>query len=130
MDAAGGESPRERMMDTLIENTRGTPALTIDVEPAHEMIEAGSPLVVDVREIDEFGTGHLPGAVNMPLQEMSDYAAFLPEDRDTPILVVCETGNRSLTGALFLASLGYGDVRSINGGTTGWRGMGFDIAEE
>ena len=130
MEAAGGESPRERMMDTLVENARGTPALTIDVEPANEMIEAGGTFVVDVREIDEFATGHLPGAVNMPLQQMSDYGAFLPEDRDTPILVVCETGNRSLTGGLFLASLGYGDVRSINGGTTGWRGMGFDIAEE
>ena len=128
MDGAGGESPRERMMDTLIENTRGTPALTVDIEPAHEMMEAGSPLVIDVREYDEFRGGHIPEAVNMPLQEMSDYAAHLPEDREAPILVVCETGNRSLSGALFLTSLGYRDVRSINGGTTGWREKGFTVA--
>ena len=130
MEASGGESPREKMMDTLIENTRGTPALTIAVEPAHEVIEAGSPLVVDVREYDEFRGGHIPEAVNMPLGEMSDYAAHLPEDRETPILVVCETGNRSLSGALFLTSLGYRDVRSINGGTTGWREKGFAVSDD
>ena len=126
----GGGSPQERMMNTLIENARGTPALTIDLGPAHEMIEAASPFVVDVREYDEFAGGHIPEAVNMPLQEMSDYAAHLPEDREAPVLVVCETGNRSLSGALFLASLGYRDVRSINGGTTGWRNMGFDVSDD
>ena len=127
---AGGASPRERMMDTLVENVRGTSALTIEVEDTEEIIEAASAFVVDVREYDEFTTGHLPGAVNMPLGEMSDYAAHLPEDREAPILVVCETGNRSLSGALFLASLGYRDVRSINGGTTGWRKMGFDVSDD
>jgi len=130
MEASGGESPRERMMDTLVENTRGTEALTIDLEPAQELIAAGSPFVVDVREYDEFTGGHIPQAVNMPLGEMSDYAAHLPEDREAPVLVVCETGNRSLSGALFLASLGYRDVRSINGGTTGWRRSGFDISND
>ena len=129
MEVAGAESPRERMMDTLIENTRATPALTIDIEPAREMIESASPLVVDVREFDEFRGGHLPEAVNMPLQEMSDYAGHLPEDHEAPILVVCETGNRSLSGALFLASLGYRDVRSINGGTRGWREKGFAVSD-
>ena len=61
---------------------------------------------------------------------MSDYAAHLPEDHEAPILVVCERGNRSLSGSLFLASLGYRDVRSINGGTTGWRESGFPVSDD
>jgi len=130
MGGAGGASPQERMMETLIENTRGTPALTIDVDPAEEKIEAGGVFVVDVREPDEFTGGHIPEAVNMPLGEMSDYAAFLPEDREAPILVVCQTGNRSLSGALFLTSLGYRDVRSINGGTQGWLVGGYPISTD
>ena len=128
--AAEGSSPNERMMETLIENTRGSSALTIEVEPAFEMIEDGNAFVVDVREIDEFSGGHIPEAINMPLREMSDYVAHLPEDHEAPILVVCETGNRSLSGALFLASLGYRDVRSINGGTQGWLVGGFPISTE
>ena len=132
-DGGGGGgrgSPQERMMNTLIENTRATAALTIDVEPAEEVIEAGGVLVVDVREPDEFTGGHIPEAVNMPLGEMSDYAAFLPEDHEAPILVVCQTGNRSLSGALFLTSLGYRNVRSINGGTHGWLVGGYPISTD
>jgi len=130
MGSESGASPNERMMETLIENTKGSPALTIEVEPAYDMIEDGGPFVVDVREFDEFRGGHIPEAVNMPLQEMSDYVAHLPEDRETPILVVCETGNRSLSGALFLASLGYREVHSINGGTQGWLVGGFPITTD
>ena len=126
----GGGSPQERMMNTLIENTRATAGLTIDVEPAEEVIEAGGVFVVDVREPDEFTGGHIPEAVNMPLGEMSDYAAFLPEDHEAPILVVCQTGNRSLSGALFLTSLGYRNVRSINGGTHGWLVGGYPISTD
>ena len=130
MASEAGSSPNERMMETLIENTKVSPELTIEVEPAYDMIEDGGPFVVDVREFDEFRGGHIPEAVNMPLQEMSDYVAHLPEDRETPILVVCETGNRSLSGALFLASLGYRDVHSINGGTQGWLVGGFPISTD
>ncbi len=130
LTSEGGASPNERMMETLIANTRDTPALTIEVEPAYDMIEDGGPFVVDVREFDEFRGGHIPEAVNMPLQEMSDYAAHLPEDREKPILVVCEMGTRSLSGALFLTSLGYRDVRSITGGTQGWLVGGFPISTD
>jgi len=130
MGSEAGSSPNERMMETLIENTKGSPELTIEVEPAYDMIEDGGPFVVDVREFDEFRGGHIPEAVNMPLQEMSDYSSHLPEDREAPILVVCETGNRSLSGALFLTSLGYRDVHSINGGTQGWLVGGFPITTE
>ena len=59
---------------------------------------------------------------------MSDYVDFLPEHRDAPVLVVCASGVRSLSGALFLTSLGYRDVRSINGGTTAWAQQGYEVA--
>jgi len=123
-----GGSPRERMMDALVKNAKESPALTIEVGPAQELIDDEKHFVVDVREIDEYDSGHIPSAVNMPLQEMNAYQAMLPEDRDTPVLVVCQSGVRSLSGALFLASLGYRNVRSINGGTTAWQNSGFDTS--
>ena len=70
----------------------------------------------------------IPGGVLMPLQEMSDYVDLLPSDPEAKILVVCATGVRSLSGALFLGSLGYRNVRSINGGTTAWAEHGFEVA--
>ena len=128
LGSTAAPSQRERMMDTLVENARGTPGLTIEVGPAHELIETANPLVVDVREPDEYTNVRIPGGVLMPLQEMSEYVDLLPEDREAPVLVVCGTGARSLAGALFLASLGYRNVRSINGGTTAWAARGFEVA--
>ena len=84
--------------------------------------------MVDVREPDEYLNVRIPGGLLMPLQEMSEYVDMLPEDREAPILVVCGSGVRSLSGALFLASLGYRDVRSINGGTTAWAHHGYEVA--
>ena len=63
----------------------------------------------------------------MPLDELPDLAAFLPEDRDTPVLSVCERGNLSLSGVLFLNSLGYRNARSVTGGTEAWDEKGFAI---
>jgi rhodanese-related sulfurtransferase len=128
MGSTAAPSPREHMMDVLVENAKGTPGLTIEVGPAHELIETANAVVVDVREPDEYAAVRIPGGLLMPLQEMSEYVDFLPEDREAPVLVVCATGVRSLSGALFLASLGYRDVRSINGGTTAWAEQGFEVA--
>ncbi len=128
LGSTAAPSPREHMMDALVENARGTPGLTIEVGLAHELIETVSPLVVDVREPDEYVNVRIPGGLLMPLQEMSEYVDMLPEDREAPILVVCGSGVRSLSGALFLASLGYQDVRSINGGTTAWAQQGYEVA--
>ena len=128
LGSTAAPSPREHMMDALVENVRGTPGLTIEVGPAHELIETANALVVDVREPDEYVNVRIPGGLLMPLQEMSEYVDMLPEDREAPILVVCSAGVRSLSGALFLASLGYQDVRSINGGTTAWAQQGYEVA--
>ncbi len=128
LGSAAAPSPRERMMDALVENAGDAPGLTIEVGPAHELVESSNPLVVDVREPDEYTNVRIPGGVLMPLQEMSEYVDLLPVDLETQILVVCGTGVRSLSGALFLASLGYRNVRSINGGTTAWAEQGFEVA--
>ena len=128
LGSTAAPSQRERMMDALVENARDTPGLTIEVGPAHELIETSNPVVVDVREPDEYINVRIPGGVLMPLQEMGDYVDLLPDDREAQILVVCGSGVRSLSGALFLGSLGYRNVRSINGGTTAWAEQGFELA--
>jgi len=127
LGSTAAPSPRERMMDVLLENARDTPGLTIEVGAAHELVETSDPVVVDVREPDEYMNVRIPGGVLMPLQEMGEYVDLLPDDRETQILVVCATGVRSLSGALFLGSLGYRNVRSINGGTTAWAERGFEV---
>lgn len=122
-----GGSRKERLMDRLVENARRSPGLTIDLDAAHEALEAEKAVLVDVREYDTFVREHLPGAINMPLREIHEFVSLLPEDRDAEILTVCQRGNASLSGVLFLKSLGYRNVRSINGGTLGWKQRGWEV---
>ena len=118
---------REQLLDSMIENARANPDLVIDVDAAHNFWHEEKPLVIDVREPGAHSQRHIPGAINMPLDELPVLAEFLPEKRDAPLLSVCERGNLSLSGVLFLKSLGYQNVRSITGGTEAWDQNGFTV---
>ena len=125
MPLGGSKSRREQLLDEMIENARVNAELIIDVDDAHGMWESGEPFVVDVRQPEDFGGEHIPGAVNIPLLDLPELVAKLPSDLDEPVLSVCQRGNLSLSGVLFLHSLGYRNARSITGGTSAWRDRGF-----
>jgi rhodanese-related sulfurtransferase len=118
-------APRNALLDTMVENVRGNADLTIDVDAAHAQWQAQRPFVLDVRPSHEYQEAHIPGAVSRPLAELAEHHSGLPSDLDAPILSVCQRGNASLSGVLFLKSLGYRNVRSITGGTLAWREKGF-----
>ena len=122
--------PRNQLFDSMVENVRGNAKLTISVDDAHAQLQNGRPFVLDVRPRDQYNEAHLPGAVNIPLSEIEEDYAELPDDLDAPILSVCQRGNASLSGLLFLKSLGYCNVRSISGGTLAWREKGFETVSE
>ncbi len=122
---ATSKSKRDHFLDEMIENVRANAELTIDVESAHELWQKHKPLVIDVRGSDDYRATHVQGAVNIPLHELSEHVSDLPEDLGTPVLTVCQRGNISLDGVLFLTSLGYRNARSITGGTNAWQEMGF-----
>ena len=87
------------------------------------MIAAGAH-IVDVRDEEIYAALHLPSAVNLPLLDLPELISELPDDKDTPILAVCNRGNQSLSGVLYLHSLGYHNARSMNQGTNGWVAAG------
>lgn len=77
--------------------------------------------IVDVREAWEFGAGHVPGAVNIPLDEL---VSRLDELRE-PVVLVCASGNRSGMAAQYLtARAGFGRVANLAGGTYLWVARG------
>jgi glyoxylase-like metal-dependent hydrolase (beta-lactamase superfamily II)/rhodanese-related sulfurtransferase len=78
----------------------------------------GHPVVVDVREPDEYVTGHVPGAVNVPQAELASRLDELPRDRR--LLVICQLGMRSLRAAQFLRQAGFAQVATVIGGTAAW----------
>lgn len=73
--------------------------------------------LIDVREVDEYTSGHVPGAINMPLSSFVHHYQEL--DNDKEYHVICQSGARSARAVAFLESKGYSAV-SVEGGTQAW----------
>jgi molybdopterin/thiamine biosynthesis adenylyltransferase/rhodanese-related sulfurtransferase len=98
----------------------------IDSPALAAALESGSPpLVVDVREQDEWDEGHIPHAVHIPRGYLESRIERSAPDRETPIVVTCASGSRSAFAAKTLAELGYKHVSSHAPGYTGWKRDGF-----
>jgi rhodanese-related sulfurtransferase len=88
--------------------------------------DAGTrPLIIDVREPDEFTQERIAGVVLMPISQFVARHAELPKDR--PLLMLCAAGSRSSSATMYLLQAGWTDVRNITGGMIGWRAAGLPI---
>ena len=82
--------------------------------------------LIDVRETFEWEQGHLPGATLVAKSHLEqDIEAAVPS-RDTPVVLYCAGGIRSLFAGQTLASMGYTDVASMSGGFQEWKGKGLE----
>ena len=88
----------------------------ITQEVAKEMMDTQEVIVLDVREQSEYDSGHIPGAVLLPVGSIDEEtaAAVIPE-KDSTVLVYCRSGNRSKTASSTLAGLGYTNIYEFGG---------------
>lgn len=89
----------------------------ITAEQARARQQAGATLV-DVREADEWGEGHIPGAKHIPLGQLQRRAGEL--DPNEELIMVCRSGRRSQTAAQALMRAGYMNVSNMSGGMLTW----------
>jgi rhodanese-related sulfurtransferase len=82
------------------------------------------PFLLDVRQPEEFQSGHIQGAKLIPLGELPRRMKELPKDRE--IICVCRSGNRSQAATRQLSAAGY-QVTNLNGGMIAWARAGFPI---
>ena len=86
---------------------------------AKEMMDTQEVIVLDVREQDEYDSGHIPGAVLLPVGTIDeDTAAEVIPEKDSTVLVYCRSGNRSKTASSALAELGYTNIYEFGGIST------------
>ncbi len=78
-------------------------------------------ILLDVRQPEEYRSGHIPGAVLIPLPDLLDKVGEL--DPSKPVIAYCRSGNRSLAVSAFLSSEGFLKVYSMDGGITAWNGQ-------
>jgi rhodanese-related sulfurtransferase len=102
-----------------------------DMEPGelHQLLQncknGDCPVVVDVREPWEYRQGHVPGAVLIPLGQLS--ARLNELDPQRPVAVICASGNRSQSAAALLGQKGFKTVYNVSGGTGAWQYSGLAL---
>ncbi|MGB7339166.1 MAG: rhodanese-like domain-containing protein [Phototrophicaceae bacterium] len=90
-----------------------------------QFVEAESEhLLIDVRTPAEYASGHIAGSINIPVDEIANRLAEIPTDM--PVVVYCQSGNRSGRAASILMTNDYNQVYDL-GGIARWRSAGYPI---
>jgi adenylyltransferase/sulfurtransferase len=98
----------------------------IDAREAADALAAASPpVLIDVRELDEFEQGTIKGSLHIPRGNLESRIEGTVRDRTTPIILSCQSGARSAFAAKALQELGYEQVSSLKGGFSGWKQAGY-----
>ncbi len=112
----------------LVGRLRQGPMLSVDA--LRQRLDAGEDLLIlDVRDPDEFAgeQGHIPGARNLPLAELSQHLDELQPWLERPLALVCRTDRRSARAARLLAREGFADLHVVQGGMTAWNAAGLPV---
>lgn len=124
----GAPSENDLFLADMLENLKN-PHDTVRAKTLNEQLQTDEkPLIIDVRSAEHFNESHVPGAINIPREELGQRAGELPDDRDTPIVTVCNIGKFSKHATLYLKSKGYRNVRSAKGGLDEWIRKGFETS--
>jgi molybdopterin/thiamine biosynthesis adenylyltransferase/rhodanese-related sulfurtransferase len=101
-----------------------------DVQAALQSGNGSRPVLIDVRENEEWDAGHIPGAKHVTRGHLETRIEGAVTDRSTPIVLYCASGNRSAFAAKTLTDLlGYEHVSSMRGGYTLWKDRGYDVQQ-
>lgn len=122
MDAS---DPTIQLYDEMIRHAKASRD-SVDTAEVRSLIERNA-LIIDVRRPERYEDAHVAGAVNIPLLELGAASSSLPADPDRPIVCVCDVGNISTNGMLYLKSLGYSNVKNLRGGLRAWIREGLPI---
>jgi hydroxyacylglutathione hydrolase len=121
-DVKGGRRKDEAAMLRRVvgpwQGQEGPTAEEISVDELARALAGTRPLLLDVRELEEWALGRIPGSIHIPMGEVASRLHEL--DAETPIVTVCRVGVRSLVSANELLLAGFGDVKSLAGGIVAW----------
>lgn len=112
---------------TLARSQWALPPDAVTLDEARRAHEAGSALLIDIREPAEHATGVAAGARLLPMSQLSSRLAEIPTDPARPVLLICNTQNRSSATLRALRQRGYAHVRYVHGGMSEWVRRGWPV---
>lgn len=105
----------------------GNEADKVSLQQARAEHEAGRVLLIDIRETREHQTGVAQGAVLLPMSQLSQKQSLIPKNPDQPVLLICNTQNRSKASLEKLKAQGYQNIRYVEGGMSEWASKGWPM---
>ena len=99
----------------------------LPLEAAREAIASGSALVFDIREPEEHAQGVAAGMRLLPMSRLGERLGEIPNDPKRPVILVCNTQNRSRAVARALRERGWTNVRYAAGGMSDWARRGWPL---
>lgn len=103
--------------------------LSVSLDAARAEFEAGRAVLIDIREPNEHATGVARGARLLPMSQLGQRLTEIPADPNQPVLLVCNTQNRSSRTLKALRERGYGNVRFVEGGMSEWVRRGWPVVK-
>ena len=96
---------------------------------ATQRINQGNVCLLDVREADEYATGHLRGSLHIPMKELAQRIGELEKSKSKVVIAVCQTGVRSSSATAQLKKAGFAEVYSLDGGVAAWQAQGLPVVK-
>ena len=88
---------------------------------AVQLINREKAVIIDVREVEEFATGHVGGAKNVPLDQLEAKLPAMVKNKALPLILVCGTGARAGRAVAVAKKLGYEQAQALGGGLKSWK---------
>ncbi|WP_020558249.1 rhodanese-like domain-containing protein [Thiofilum flexile] len=102
----------------------------LDTTQAVRLLNDDNTVVIDVREGNELSTGKIRGARHIPLGQLATRIGELDKFKDQPILVYCQSGNRSAMAANTLTKKGFTKVNNLAGGMAAWGSANLPVSKK
>ena len=85
------------------------------------LMNQGGTLILDIREGEDFATGHLPRARHIPLSQLSNRVDEIGKYKEKPVIVTCRNGAKAGAAARLLKQAGFVSVYGLRGGIDAWQ---------
>jgi rhodanese-related sulfurtransferase len=101
----------------------------VSLEQARAEHASGKVLMIDIREPQEHAKGVAQGVVLLPMSQVAQRLAEIPKQTDQPVLLICNTQNRSRAVTLALQEQGFSNIRYVDGGMSEWARRGWPMVK-
>jgi rhodanese-related sulfurtransferase len=103
----------------------------INAQELHDWLMAKNVLLIDVREAWEYRAGYIPGAINIPLNDIDQVLPIIEEEKPNHIVFQCKSGQRSFVACnIILRNDLKKQVFNLQNGILGWENCGFSILQK